>query len=250
MSDLADSIGGQGALAAKLATIVGKVGEVAKKGRNEHFKYDYVTAEDMLKEVRGPLADQKVALMPSVASIEERAYKTSGGKESIVTTVFLDFTFVDGDTGEMWRSRWAGQGDDPADKGLAKAYTNAIKTFLREQFLIPQGDDPEADRATDQRAADRASSGPRRSSGSAPSEPQKKFLTMLLAEREHQLPQEKLEQAFADRALASRTIEWLKDRPVRQPVPTPETDVPVDPGLFVQPSAEEVATAVPWEDPS
>ena len=50
---------------------------------------------------------------------------------------------------------WAGQGDDPADKGLGKAYTNAIKTFLREQFLIPQGDDPEADERTDARAAQR-----------------------------------------------------------------------------------------------
>jgi hypothetical protein len=67
---------------------------------------------------------------------------------------------------------WAGEGDDPADKGLGKAYTNAIKTFARLQFLIPQGDDPEADASTDQRSADRAAaSAPKIAPAPASSQP-------------------------------------------------------------------------------
>jgi hypothetical protein len=133
-------------LYAKIAQVVTEVGEVAKTGTNDFHGYKYVTAETILTALRKPLAEKQVALLSSVTAIEERAYKTSRGNESIITTVHVDFTFVDGATGEMHRCSWAGQGDDPADKGLGKAYTNAIKTFLREQFLLPQGDDPEGDK--------------------------------------------------------------------------------------------------------
>jgi hypothetical protein len=152
-------------LYAKIAQVVTEVGEVAKTGTNDFHGYKYVTAETILTALRKPLAEKQVALLSSVTAIEERAYKTSRGNESIITTVHVDFTFVDGATGEMHRCSWAGQGDDPADKGLGKAYTNAIKTFLREQFLLPQGDDPEGDKTTDQRAGERSESGPPRRSG-------------------------------------------------------------------------------------
>jgi hypothetical protein len=152
-------------LYAKIAQVVTEVGEVAKTGTNEFHGYKYVTAETILTALRKPLAEKKVALLSSVTGIEERAYKTSRGNESIITTVHVDFTFVDGATGEMHKCSWAGQGDDPADKGLGKAYTNAIKTFLREQFLLPQGDDPESDKQTDERAGQRSESGPPRRSG-------------------------------------------------------------------------------------
>ena len=49
-----------------------------------------------------------------------------------------------------------GAGDDGADKGLYKAYTGAVKYFLMKTFLIPTGDDPEADTKADERAASRA----------------------------------------------------------------------------------------------
>lgn len=139
----------------KLAEIVTEVAGVEKDGHNDFHKYNYTSAEAMLRALRGPLASRNVVLMPSVVGIDEREIETSKGKASTVTTVRVSFTFVDGDTGHMHKCEWAGQGDDPADKGLSKAYTNAVKTFLREQFLIPQGDDPEADTRTDERASER-----------------------------------------------------------------------------------------------
>jgi hypothetical protein len=43
------------------------------------------------------------------------------------------------------------------DKGVGKALTNAIKTFLRQQFLLPWAqDDPEADEGSDARAGGRS----------------------------------------------------------------------------------------------
>ncbi len=142
-------------LYAKLAEVVQEVEGVAKSGKNTFHKYDYTTAEEMLRALRLPLAKRNVVLMPSLIDIGEREISTAKGGSSTITTVRIRFTLADGDTGETFACDWAGQGDDPADKGLGKAYTNAIKTFLREQFLIPQGDDPEADKKTDERGAER-----------------------------------------------------------------------------------------------
>jgi hypothetical protein len=143
-------------LYAKLAEVTAAVGYVAKDGRNDFQNYRYTSAEALLAAIRGPLSDRQVVLMPSLTALSEREYMTSKGKASVITTAHVSFTLIDGESGESHECAWAGQGDDPGDKGLGKAYTNAIKTFLREQFLIPQGDDPEADSGTDQRAQDRA----------------------------------------------------------------------------------------------
>jgi hypothetical protein len=142
----------------KLSEVVAEVEGVAKDGRNAFHNYDYTTAETLLRALRKPLSARKVMLLSSVTDIGEREIRTAKGGASTITTVRVQFTFVDSETGEKHACEWAGQGDDPADKGLGKAYTNAIKTFLREQFLIPQGDDPEADSKTDARAAERAPS--------------------------------------------------------------------------------------------
>src|SRR4051812_47265502 len=122
----------------KLAEVMGEVVSVDKDGRNDFHRYDYASAEQVMRSLRGPLLRRNVVLIPSVVDITEREFLTPKGKTSTLTTVRVKFTFVDGDSGESHECEWAGAGDDPADKGLYKAYTGAIKTFLRETFLLPQ----------------------------------------------------------------------------------------------------------------
>jgi len=86
------------------------------------------------------------------AVTDERPRMTKGGTETSITTVHLAFTFMDADTGETIELPWLGRGEDPMDKGVGKALTNALKTFLRQQLLLPWGDDPEADTGSDERA--------------------------------------------------------------------------------------------------
>lgn len=145
----------------KLAEVLGEVGYVQKKGRNNFHNYNYVTEQDLVEAVREKLAARNIVLIPSVTGIDERPVKTAKGVDSCVTTVRVAFTFCDGDSGETHTAEWAGAGDDPADKGLYKAYTGAMKYFLMKSFLIPTGDDPEADERTDARSE----SGQRRASG-------------------------------------------------------------------------------------
>lgn len=147
-------------LHAKLAEVGQAVTHVEKDGKNSFHKYDYASATAVLAAIRKPLFERGVTVTPSVERVDDREYTTAGGKASVVTTVTVKFTFVDSETGEREEHVWAGRGDDNADKGLSKAYTSAVKTFILEAFLLPTGDDPEADAETDKRAAQRQPSPP------------------------------------------------------------------------------------------
>jgi hypothetical protein len=135
-------------LATKLAEIMAEVEHVAKRGHNDHFGYDFATEADVSAAIRGGLAKRHVAILPSITDIQDQVVvrKTSNGeKTTVVTTVRMVFTFVDGETGEREDRSWAGRGEDSLDKGLAKAVTGGNKTFCLKTFQIPTGDDPERD---------------------------------------------------------------------------------------------------------
>lgn len=129
----------------KLAEVMGAVNRVAKHGRNDFHKYDYATEADIVEAVRGELSARKVVLIPSIAEWTQNG---------TLTALSVDFTFIDGESGESHTSRWLGMGDDKGDKGAYKAMTGATKYFLLKTFLIPTGDDPEGDTGTDAKARD------------------------------------------------------------------------------------------------
>ncbi len=143
----------QSSLYTKLAQVMAEVGYVEKRGYNSFHGYKYVTEADLVDAVRTKLAARNVVVIPSLSDIAERPIKTAKGKDSTVTTARVAFTFCDGDSGETHTAEWAGAGDDAADKGLYKAMTGAAKYFLMKAFLIPTGDDPEADSSRDDSSA-------------------------------------------------------------------------------------------------
>lgn len=149
MSDKAPS-----SLFTKLAEVMGEVGHVQKRGYNDFHKYNYVTEADLLDAVRDKLSSRGIVVLPSVKEVKERTIATKKG-ESTISTVLVDYTFIDGSTGETHTLSMVGQGEDAADKGLYKALTGASKYFVMKAFLIPTGDDPEGDKKTDERTAER-----------------------------------------------------------------------------------------------
>lgn len=122
-------------LAKKLVKVMASLKAVKKTGYNDFHKYAYATEADVLDEVRDALAKENIFIFQSVEGVT---------KESDLTTVMIQYTFVDGDTGETMNVKAAGQGKDSGDKGIYKAQTGANKYFLLKNFLIPTGDDPEA----------------------------------------------------------------------------------------------------------
>jgi len=152
----------QNALVVKLANILGEVGKVPKSGHNSFHNYDYVTENDLVYAVRGKLAAAGIFIFTSVESqevrmiVDEATNQQTGAvtkKTSALTTVSLLHTFVDAETGQRFSVKSQGQGSDVGDKGGYKAITGAMKYFIYKNFLIPTGDDPEADERTDQRHA-------------------------------------------------------------------------------------------------
>jgi hypothetical protein len=63
----------------------------------------------------------------------------------------MEFKFIDGETGEELVFHSEGEGQDAGDKGIYKAITGAQKYALMKAFMIPTGDDPEADSGVDER---------------------------------------------------------------------------------------------------
>lgn len=149
---------GKGALAKKLAKILGEVGKVPKTGFNSFHKYNYVTENDLVYAVRDKLSEAGIFVFSSVESQHAEIIEGGDGKKSLLTTVTTKHTFVDGDSGEEFSVLSQGQGSDNGDKGGYKAITGAMKYFLYKCFMIPTGDDPEGDDKTDKRAAEGAES--------------------------------------------------------------------------------------------
>jgi hypothetical protein len=137
---------------AKLLDAAKAVGVVEKDARNEFHRYSYTSIEGLIDAVHDALLERGILWLGGEAEIQDRSRQTREG-ESTVTTVHMLFTFVDCQTGEKIEIPWAGRGDDPADKGLSKAFTDARKTFIVQQLNLRRGDDTEADSDTDRRTA-------------------------------------------------------------------------------------------------
>jgi hypothetical protein len=129
-------------LAAKLVEVMAAVKRIPKNGYNDFHKYHYALEADILEALRDELATRNVLLIPSVTG---RSRDQVGEKGQVVTHLDMAFTFLDADTGEEITRAWLGAGADKEDKGAYKAMTGGEKYFLLKTFMIPTGDDPEAE---------------------------------------------------------------------------------------------------------
>jgi hypothetical protein len=201
----------------KLAEVQKAVGTVEKKGHNDAQGYDYARAEDVITEVREQLNAKGVLILPAINRTSSRATERVDKKTGEVrpgmpiTTAHMTYRIVDAETGESITCPWEGEGADAADKSLPKAYTASLKYFLRDLFLIPFGDDPEADERTD-----RASQGT--SERFPPSEKQTKYIRTLAEDLGVDADDSLLIEHYAQHQLtggktgsASQTIEALKN---------------------------------------
>ncbi len=127
---------------AKMLWIMEQVGRIPKNGYNSFHKYKYVKEDDLSEAVRKLFIE--VGVFPSV-SVKEVI------QNGTLTTILTEHTFTDVDTGQQIVVSFAGAGDDKGDKGIYKAMTGDTKYMLMKMFLIPTGDEPEADIGTDAR---------------------------------------------------------------------------------------------------
>jgi hypothetical protein len=132
-------------LIVKLCEVMAEAGYVPKRGTNERFNYQYATEADVVNMLREKLAKRNVFVFPSVMSVERKPH----GEKMHITDIVVQWTFVDGDTGESHICMMPGCGTDTGDKGLYKAMTGSSKYLFLKAFMLPTGDDPEADSKED-----------------------------------------------------------------------------------------------------
>jgi hypothetical protein len=134
---------GKSLLYRKISTIAGKVGSVAKDGYNPQLKYRYPTPATVIEAVKDLLCDEKLAIVPTITGVikEPTGSTTQSGAQKVITRVEMIYLILDGDSGESLSVPWVGEGEDWSDKGIAKAQTIALRTFLINLFQIPSGDD-------------------------------------------------------------------------------------------------------------
>lgn len=155
-------------LARKVAEIMSAVSHVPKAGHNDHFNYAFAQESDVLGAVRGEMAKRHLALFPNVVAHQVREV---AGKNGVlyVTTLRVEFTLEDGDSGETRSFCVMGEGQDNTDKGSNKALTAAEKYAALKLFMIPTGADPDAD--APQEEVPRATSGQSRPAPAAQQRP-------------------------------------------------------------------------------
>jgi hypothetical protein len=147
----------------KIAAVAGGVTSVEKDGQNKDQKYRYATPAGIMSAVKPLLAEQGLAIVPHLVDYAEidTGQRSSGGKPFLISRVTMHYHIVDGESGGAivvpWQAQAGTYGDD---KGLAKAQTIALRTFLVQLFQIPAEDpDTDPDRA-DPRPDDRTTYAP------------------------------------------------------------------------------------------
>jgi|HubBroStandDraft_4_1064222.scaffolds.fasta_scaffold00050_24 hypothetical protein len=151
-------------LVQKLCEVMAAVERVAKRGRNEFHKYDYVTEADLADAIRKELASRHLFIFPNVTKVVRSPLEVETTKwvnnqpiqvvrKTQLTEIEVEWTFADGESGEEKTIVVHGVGEDNVDKGFYKAFTGSEKYMLMKAFLIPTGDDPEQDSKEDAKSA-------------------------------------------------------------------------------------------------
>lgn len=127
---------------AKKSKATAEMKRIPKNGFNKFHNYAYAQESDVKDHVREILRENQLSVTSDLIERSEVQVKTKQG-DATKTDVKMDFTITDCETGYFEIYRLDGVAIDNGDKGSYKAYTNTIKYFLMNEFLIPTGDDVE-----------------------------------------------------------------------------------------------------------
>lgn len=140
---------------ARLARALGTMAAVAKSGYNEDMRFWYMTDGDLMEAARAAFAGAGLVLVPEL--LEDRRDEIppdpvpEGGREAprkarkFRTEVRLALHLFGAGGEEAGPFPWKGEAIDTYDKGLAKAMTSAVKTWMQKVLMQGGIDDPDRD---------------------------------------------------------------------------------------------------------
>jgi hypothetical protein len=134
---MSDETTNPGPLFKKLAAVMGQVPALKKSGWNDHFKFHYMTTEDVSNMLRPLLAEAGLVIIPSIKS---------GEFDSKHCSLEMEFLIGDAESGQTLTLPWKAEAIDSSDKGINKAVTTGFKYFLIKTFMIGEAG-PDSDGA-------------------------------------------------------------------------------------------------------
>lgn len=118
--------------------------KMEKDGYNSAQSYEYVKASQYKTMLRKALAMNRLRF--TVNDMQSNVSDVLKGDKMVLTQYHAQLVIKDVDSDESESYLIWSQGADMLDKGLSKAKTLAIKDFVKNEFLVSDGeDDPEAD---------------------------------------------------------------------------------------------------------
>lgn len=137
-------------LATKFIEVMRDCSHISKNGKNDFHGYRYATSADVLERVNATLVAHGIASIATPELLSVVDVTTAKGNVEHLATVRMDITLIDKESGEVLNIGGIGSGQDSGDKAVMKAQTAAIKYAYMLSLSISTGDDPEADRRTDE----------------------------------------------------------------------------------------------------
>lgn len=123
----------QDSLVTKLSKIASRIGN-RKAEKHGGVTFAYHKAADVYGWWRPWLNEQSILLVPRIVSwtVQELRLPRSGGGERVTFRMDaeVEFTVIDGITGQQFVGSVLAQGEDPSDKAAGKVMTYAEKIFL------------------------------------------------------------------------------------------------------------------------
>ena len=130
----------------KISKVYGAVTYIQKDKRNAFHGYAYASEAAIKDRLHEAFREAGLIFLPPVIEeVKDEVREEKDKKPTVATTIRVKFAIADIDTGEQIEGVLYGRGVDPLDKGIYKALTGALKYYLTTTFLIPTGDDPEAE---------------------------------------------------------------------------------------------------------
>ncbi|AKC03066.1 DNA recombination protein [Gordonia phage Gsput1] len=131
-----------------LAKISGEVGAVAKdqqmNGGGSGPRYNFRGIDAVVNACHRAFAANGVSVVPQVKSIDYHDILIGRNKNPGVSVrVLTDYVFT-GPDGDQLTATVAGEGQDQADKGTAKAQSVAMRVALLQALMLPT-DEPDPD---------------------------------------------------------------------------------------------------------
>jgi hypothetical protein len=140
-------------LARRMIQATKSVEALSLDGNNEFHKYRYPTIGQVRGHANRALANAGVSIMPSVVRVGRSVRTSAQGKAMQVTAVEIDI-LVSSEDGS-YLAHWTGESEDTGDKGVQKAVSAAVKSWLAHTLLMPVSEE-EDDDGTDEHARDKS----------------------------------------------------------------------------------------------